>query len=92
MKHQGTKAASIALVQKHRPPRIAMTLVAMAALLQLLVPLDALPSVPLTAAFVGGLGLSIMLRAWWLFRIENTAICPTARTSLDLTASYLCQE
>jgi len=85
MKHRRPKAAVIALVQKHRPPRIAMTLVAIAALLQLLVPLDALPSAPLTAAFVGSLGFSIMLRAWWLFRIENTAICPTARTTTLIT-------
>lgn len=85
MKHRRHKAAVIAVVQKHRPPRIAMTLVAMAALLQLLVPLDVLPSAPLPAAFVGGLGFTIMLRAWWLFRIENTAICPTARTTTLIT-------
>lgn len=85
MKHRRPKATVIALVQKHRPPRIAMTLVAMAALLHLLVPLDALPSAPLPAAIVGGLGFAIMLRAWWLFRIENTAICPTARTTTLIT-------
>ena len=85
MNHRRPKAAVIALVQKHRPPRIAMTLVAMAALLQLLVPLDALPSAGLPAAFVGGLGFIIMLRAWWLFRIEGTAICPTARTTTLIT-------
>lgn len=81
MRNRRAKPAVIALVQKHRPPRIAMTLVAMAALLQIVMPLGKLPSVRLTAAVVGGLGFAIMLRAWWLFRIENAAICPTARTT-----------
>lgn len=85
MKHRRPKGAIIALVQQHRPPRIAMTLVAMAALLQFLMPLSTLPSVPLTAAFVGGLGFAIMLRAWWLFRIDDAAICPTARTTTLIT-------
>jgi len=85
MKYQRVKPAVIALIQKYRPPRIAMTLVVVAALLQLLVPLDPLPSVPLAAALVGSLGFAIMLRAWWLFRIEGTAICPTARTTTLIT-------
>jgi len=85
MSHQRVNAALIALIQRQRPPRIAMTLVAVAALVQLLVPLNTLPSVPLTAALVGSLGFAIMLRAWWLFRIEKTAICPTARTTTLIT-------
>ena len=85
MRHQRVNPAIIALIQRHRPPRIAMTLVVIAALLQLLVPLGALPSVPLAAALVGGLGFTIMMRAWWLFRIEDTAICPTARTTTLIT-------
>ena len=71
----------------YRPPRIAMTLLLAAAALQLAVPslwpqLSALPASGLT---VMALGFGIMLRAWWLFRRSETAICPTDRASVLLT-------
>jgi len=30
-------------------------------------------------------GFGIMMRAWWLFRQHQTAICPTAETTLLIT-------
>lgn len=69
----------------YKPPRIAMTLLIAATLLQLITPLPTLP-----ASIIGGGGLSavgflIMLRAWWLFRVRKTAICPTALTTALIT-------
>lgn len=71
----------------YRPPRIAMTLLLAAAVLQLATPslwpdLSALPAGGLA---VGALGFGIMLRAWWLFRERATAICPTAKTTSLIT-------
>ena len=72
---------------RYKPPRIAMALLLLAAALQLLIP-AAWTSVP--ASLAGGgliavLGFGIMLRAWWLFRKHQTAICPTAETTTLLT-------
>lgn len=72
---------------RYKPPRIAMTLLVLATALQLLMPVE-WASVP--ASFAGGvliaaLGFGIMLRAWWLFREYQTAICPTAETTSLLT-------
>ena len=68
-----------------RPPRIAMALVATAAVLHLV-----FPWVILRPSWVGGLllgtaGFSIMLRAWWLFRRAATPICPTDAATTLLT-------
>ena len=72
---------------QYRPPRIAMSLLLGAVVLQLIVSSD-VPLLP--ASLAGGtlsalLGFGIMLRAWWLFRLRNTAICPTATTTTLIT-------
>ena len=60
-----------------RPPRIAMSLVVAATALHLLFPIAFLqPSRP-GGLFLGAAGLGIMLRAWWLFRVARTPVCPT---------------
>jgi protein-S-isoprenylcysteine O-methyltransferase Ste14 len=71
----------------YKPPRIAFALLAGAAALQL-----AAPALwPVLPASIGGgaaialLGFTIMLRAWWLFRLRETAICPTAQTTTLIT-------
>jgi len=71
----------------YRPPRIAMGLLLAAATLHLGLPArwSALPSWPVPAAAIGLLGFAIMLRAWWLFRKRDNAICPTADTRLLIT-------
>ena len=71
----------------YRPPRIALTLLLTAVSLQLVLPttLPALPAAPLAGAVVAILGFGIMTRAWWLFRLVNTAICPTANTTTLIT-------
>ncbi len=65
---------------QYRPPRIALLLVLLAALTQWLLP--SLPLVTRPRPLVGGLvaaaGFSLMLGAWWQFRIARTAVCPTA--------------
>ncbi len=71
----------------YKPPRIAMTLLAIATLIQVL------PLIP-TANFqphvtVGVIlitvGFGIMIRAWWIFQKHETAICPTAETTSFVT-------
>ena len=74
-----------------RPPRIAAALLVAAASLQYALPLDWLAwrRMPGAGIIIGTLGLLLMLRAWWLFRTANTAICPTGRaTSLITTDVY----
>lgn len=68
---------------QYRPPRIAMTLLLFATALQLLAPRawPVLPSSVVGGALFALLGFSVMLRAWWLFREQQTAICPTAKTT-----------
>ena len=70
-----------------KPPRIAITLLALATLAQFAVPTNwpGLPSLPLPAAFFIVLGFGIMIRAWWLFKLHETAICPTATTTAFIT-------
>lgn len=71
----------------YRPPRIALTLLLTAVALQLVLPatLPALPAAPSAGVVVAALGFGIMTRAWWLFRLVNTAICPTANTTTLIT-------
>ena len=72
---------------RYRPPRIAMLLLLLAAALQLLIP-AAWASAPASLAggiLITALGFGSMLRAWWLFRRYQTAICPTAETTSLLT-------
>ena len=72
----------------YRPPRIALTLLAAAGALQFLAPAAwaQLPALPVGGAVLASLGLLIMLRGWWLFRVHNTAICPTAHTTTLITS------
>ena len=67
------------------PPRIAMSLVAAAAALHLLFPFTVVPPSSIGGLLVGTAGLSLMIRAWWLFRRSGTAICPTDRANVLLT-------
>ena len=71
----------------YRPPRIALTLSATAAVLQFLAPTSwsQLQAVPVGGAALATVGVLIMLRGWWLFRVHNTAICPTAHTTTLIT-------
>lgn len=71
----------------YRPPRIAMSLLATAALLQFAIPASwpALPGSLTGGLTIAAIGLLIMLRAWRVFRARGNAICPTAPTSLLIT-------
>ena len=71
----------------YRPPRIAIVLLASASVLQLGVPVWSLNAPILAIAGVALIiaGFSIMIRAWWLFRTADTAICPTATTTSFIT-------
>lgn len=66
-----------------KPPRIAMSLLALAALSQLVLPTiwATLPSFLIAGIAFSALGFGIMIRAWWLFQQHETAICPTAETT-----------
>ena len=71
----------------YRPPRIAATMLIVAALTQIALPLTSLylPSFLFAGTALGLLGFSIMIRAWWLFRQRETAICPTSVTTFLIT-------
>jgi protein-S-isoprenylcysteine O-methyltransferase Ste14 len=76
----------------YKPPRIAMTLLAIAALAQLALPIvwPKSPSLFIPGVFSIATGFGVMIRAWWLFRQHDTAICPTAETTSFITgAMYL---
>jgi len=68
-----------------RPPRIAMSfmLVAVAAHFMLALPLH--PTLPAAAAVAGLAGFTLMVRAWGLFKVVDTAICPTATSTSLVT-------
>ena len=68
-----------------RPPRIAMMLLVMASILQFLAGDPWHSSAPIAGIFLLFAGFSIMIRAWWLFRINQTGICPTALTTTFIT-------
>jgi protein-S-isoprenylcysteine O-methyltransferase Ste14 len=68
-----------------RPPRIAMSLVAAAAALHLLLPFTVVPPSSIGGLLVGTAGFLLMMRAWSLFRRSGTAVCPTDRASMLLT-------
>jgi protein-S-isoprenylcysteine O-methyltransferase Ste14 len=70
-----------------RPPRIAMSLLFIAILLSVLPNLALSLHRPLyvTALLIGLAGFALMIRAWWLFKAANTAICPTRRSSSLVT-------
>ena len=68
-----------------RPPRIALGLFVAAALIHFLAPLIVHAQWPVAAVISGATGMFLVLRAWWLFRITGTAICPTATTTTLIT-------
>ncbi|MCP4302905.1 MAG: isoprenylcysteine carboxylmethyltransferase family protein [Gammaproteobacteria bacterium] len=72
----------------YRPPRIAMSLLIIAAFAELVTPTNwgGLPSFPAAATGIGLCGFGLMIRAWWLFKIQETAICPTAETTVLITS------
>jgi protein-S-isoprenylcysteine O-methyltransferase Ste14 len=70
-----------------RPPRIAMSLVAAAAVVHLMFPWLILRPSWVGGLLLGAAGFSIMLRAWWLFRQAQTPICPT-----DVATTLLTQD
>ena len=72
---------------RFRPPRIAFALVAVAAVLNGILPaaMARFKPLPWPGAAIGLVGFSIMMTAWWQFRRHAVAICPTAPTSRLLT-------
>jgi len=70
-----------------RPPRIAMALLLVATVIHLAIPgsWPQLKSQPIAGVAIGILGFALMIRAWWLFRRYQTAICPTAETTSFIT-------
>jgi protein-S-isoprenylcysteine O-methyltransferase Ste14 len=72
---------------EYRPPRIAMALLAIAAVLQVLIPTTSLSSFSSTTLSVatGFAGFAIMIAAWLQFRKRQVAICPTAPTAQLIT-------
>ena len=71
----------------YKPPRIAMALLGIATLTQFALPIDwpNLPTLFIPGVFFVATGFSVMIRAWWLFRQHETAICPTAETTSLIT-------
>jgi protein-S-isoprenylcysteine O-methyltransferase Ste14 len=78
---------SCARMLDFRPPRIAITLLVIATVLQLLPLVGSVQVLTHPAAGVSMIaaGFGIMIRAWWLFRQHRTAICPTAETTSFIT-------
>ena len=71
-------------ILQYRPPRMALLLVTVATALAFIVG-ESLPAHspnPVAALIVALSGFAIMIRAWWLFKTMDTAICPTARASV----------
>ena len=71
-----------------RPPRIAMALLLVATVIHLAIPGSwlQLKSQAIAGLATGILGVALMIRAWWLFRRYQTAICPTAETTSFITS------
>lgn len=69
-------------VVSFRPPRIAMLLLALATAYHWLAPeMDKqIFAYPLLGSLIITGGFSIMMLGWWMFKIYNIAICPTAKT------------
>jgi protein-S-isoprenylcysteine O-methyltransferase Ste14 len=72
---------------RFRPPRMAMAFLVTAAIAHWFPGGRLRVSTPLPAMglLLGLAGLSIMLRAWWLFKQAHVAICPTAETARLIT-------
>ena len=72
----------------HRPPRIAMLFVVLATVVDWLLgrTVPPLASSATAAITVAAAGCLLMIRAWWLFRVAGTAICPTETARKLITA------
>jgi protein-S-isoprenylcysteine O-methyltransferase Ste14 len=77
-----TRPLEINRLLELRPPRIAMALTALAAAVHLVTPLGdtSLYRFEGLATALGATGFIVMIQAWWQFRKEQVAICPTAVT------------
>jgi protein-S-isoprenylcysteine O-methyltransferase Ste14 len=75
----------IAELIDYRPPRIALSFVLTALALHALLPLQLHPALPVAAAITAAVGFGLMIRAWWLFRLAGTAICPTETSTALIT-------
>lgn len=75
----------IAELVDYRPPRIALSFVVTALALHVLLPLQLHPALPVAATITAIAGFGLMIRAWWLFRLAGTAICPTETSSTLIT-------
>ena len=71
----------------YRPPRIAMTLILLAAAIHVLVPVlpKHLFSSSLLAVLLSVGGFSVMIWAWRQFKDQDVAICPTDETDYLIT-------
>lgn len=70
---------------EYRPPRIAMSFVLLAVAAHLLFPLPIHEAMPAAAIVSSVAGFALMIRAWWLFRLAGTAICPTETSTAFVT-------
>lgn len=71
----------------YKPPRIALALLVVASALNVVfgnVFLNLAASLQ-GAAILATCGTLLILRAWWLFKRANTAICPTAESTTLIT-------
>lgn len=71
----------------YRPPRIAMLLTALAIGAHLVTPLGNTHvfQSSVFGALFGLAGFAVMMQAWWQFRQERVAICPTSDTDHLIT-------
>jgi len=74
-----------AVLVNYRPPRIAMLLLALAAVWQWLSASPVLWRAPFVATLIAMVGFAIMMQAWWQFRLRRVAICPTEPTDYLIT-------
>lgn len=72
-------------VLTYKPPRIAMALVLLAMFCHFAVPLQLHGPMILLAVVIGLTGFGAMIRAWWVFKRRNNAICPTSPTRVLIT-------
>jgi len=80
-------SAACPRILAYKPPRIAMTLLLVATTLHLLMRgfLLTLPASIPGGVALAAIGFLVMIRAWWLFKLESTAICPTATSTSLIT-------
>lgn len=75
----------LAHLVEFRPPRIAICFVLFAVAAHIAVPISLHPALPATALLFGIAGFALMIRAWWLFKLSGTAICPTETATTLIT-------